>query len=312
MNKTILQHGRLLPSLEAALAGEFDIHPLWAESDPQAFLARHGGRFAGLVTSAQVGADAALMRALPSLKVISSFGVGFDKIDVDAARSLGIRVSNTPDVLNDCVADLTLGLIIDAARGLSAADRFVRRGEWQQGRFRLATRVTGKRLGIVGLGRIGRAVAKRAAGFDMEIRYTNSRPAENAPHEFMPALRDLAAWADFLVVTVAGGAGTHKLISADILSALGSKGFLINVSRGTVVDEEALVRALATGGIAGAGLDVFVDEPNVPPALLELDNVVLLPHIASGTHETRQAMADLVLQNLRGYFNEGALVTPVA
>lgn len=311
MNKTILQHGRLLSSLEATLASEFDIHPLWAESDPQSFLARHGERFAGLVTSAQVGADASLMRALPALKVITSFGVGFDKIDIDAARNLGIGVSNTPDVLNNCVADLTFGLIIDAARGLSAADRFVRRGEWQQGRFRLATQVTGKRLGIVGLGRIGRAVAKRAAGFDMHIRYTNSRPAENAPYEFVPALRDLAAWADFLVVTVAGGAGTRNLISADILSALGSKGFLINVSRGTVVDEEALVKVLANGEIAGAGLDVFVDEPNVPPALLELDNVVLLPHIASGTHETRQAMADLVLQNLRSYFDEGRLVTPV-
>ena len=311
MNKTILQHGRLLPSLEAALSREFDLHPLWSESDPDAFLARHGNRFVGVVTSAPVGASAALMQSLPALKVISSFGVGFDRIDLDAARSHGIHVSNTPNVLNNCVADLAIGLIIDAARGMSSADRFVRRGNWQQGRFPLATQVTGKRLGIVGLGRIGRAVAKRAAGFDMEIRYTNTHAVEDVSHEFVPALRDLAAWADFLVVTVSGGAGTRHLISRDILAALGAKGFLINVSRGSVVDEEALVTALLERSIGGAGLDVFADEPNVPAALLELDNVVLLPHIASGTHETRQAMADLVLQNLRSYFSEGRLVTPV-
>ncbi|SNS95316.1 Lactate dehydrogenase [Noviherbaspirillum humi] len=311
MSQRILQNGRLLPTLEDALAREFDIHPLWKEADPAAFLARHGAEFTGMVTSAVVGADGALMRSLPSLKVISSFGVGYDSIDIDTARALGIHVSNTPDVLNDCVADLAMGLLIDAARGLSAADRFVRRGDWLNAKFRLTTQVTKKRLGIVGLGRIGRAVARRAAGFEMDIRYHNRRPAEGVAHEYMASLEELARWADFLVVTAAGGAGTRHLISREVLQALGPDGFLINVARGTVVDEAALVAALRDGLIAGAGLDVFEKEPHVPPALFELDNVVLLPHIASGTHETRQAMSDLVLNNLRSYLREGRLLTPV-
>lgn len=310
MKKTLLQNGRLLPALESRLADEFDVHGLWSEPDPQAFLQRHGERFSGLVTSAPVGADAALMRALPRLEVIASFGVGFDKIDLDAARSRRVRVSYTPDVLNDCVADLAFGLLIDVARGISAADRYVRRGEWRNGRFPVTTRVSGKRLGIVGLGRIGQAIAKRADGFDMEVAYTNRRPAP-VPYRFEPTLADLAEWADFLVVAVAGGEGTKGLISRDILAALGPSGFLINVSRGTVVDEQALVEALRERAIAGAGLDVFENEPHVPQELLGLDNVVLLPHIASGTAETRKAMADLVLANLRSYFSTGELVTPL-
>jgi lactate dehydrogenase-like 2-hydroxyacid dehydrogenase len=311
MKKRILQNGRLLPSLEETLDRDFDVHPLWKESDPHAFLSRHGGEFIGLVTSAAVGANAAMMRTMPSLKIISSFGVGLDKIDLDAAKSLGIRVSNTPDVLNDCVADMAMALLLDVARGVSSADRFVRRGDWLRGKYRMATQVTGKKLGIVGLGRIGQAVAKRAGGFDMEVRYMNRRPVPGIPYPFVPSVTELAQWADFLVLTVAGGAGTTHLISKEVLKALGPEGFLINVARGTVVDEDALVSALSEGAIAGAGLDVFADEPNVPAALFDLDNVVLLPHIASATNETRKAMADLVLKNMQQYFTDGQLVTPV-
>lgn len=306
----ILQHGRLMPYLEQALAARYDLHPLYNEADPAAFLREHGSEFTALASSARFGADRALMQALPHLKVISSFGVGYDTFDLAFARERGIQIGYTPDVLNDCVADTAFGLLMDAARQFSAADRFVRRGEWLHKPYPLATRVSGKRLGIVGLGRIGRVVARRAGGFDMDIRYHNRNKVTDVPYAYEPTLRGLAEWADFLVVISAGGAATRHLISAEVLRALGPQGYLINVSRGSVVDEQALVAALQTGQIAGAGLDVYDDEPNVPPALFALDNVVLLPHVASGTHETRRAMADRVLSNFAGYFASG--VVPVA
>jgi hydroxypyruvate reductase len=312
MKPRVIQIGRLQTSLEAALAEEFDTHPLWREADATAFLAREGGKFVGMATSARFGADAKLMDALPALRVISNFGVGYETIDVAAAKQRGIAVANTPDVLTDCVADLAIGLMLNVARGLSAAERFVRRGDWLKAQFPLATRVSGKRLGILGLGRIGAAIAKRAHGFDMQIRYHNRRPVQGVAYEHVPALLELARWADFLVVAAAGGAATRNLVSGEVIEALGKKGFLVNVARGSVVDEPALVRALGEKRIAGAALDVFVDEPNVPPALMELDNVVLLPHIASGTHETRNAMGNLVLENLRAFFSSGRVVTPVA
>ncbi|MFL6665092.1 MAG: 2-hydroxyacid dehydrogenase [Rhizobacter sp.] len=305
-----------MPSLEARLAAAFDVHRLFDEPDPHAFLAAEGAAFAGLVTSAAVGADEALLRALPGLRVVSSFGVGLDKLDLAAAQRRGIAVGYTPDVLNDCVADLAFGLMLDVARGLSAADRYVRRGAWAgagspaTAPFPLGRKVSGARLGIVGLGRIGSTIARRAGGFDMSVRYHSRRPVADAPWPHEPSLLALAEWADYLVVIVAGGAGTRHLIGADVLDALGPRGFLINVSRGSVVDEAALVRALADKRIAGAGLDVFENEPNVPPALFALDNVVLLPHIASGTVETRQAMADRVFDNLELFFREGRLVSP--
>ena len=306
----ILQAGRLMPELESALAEQFDRVGLWNESDPKAFLATQGASFQALVTSKN-GADGALMDALPNIKAIAHFGVGYDTVDVAAAAKRGIPVSNTPDVLNDCVADVAIGLLIDAARGLSASDRFVRRGDWLKGQFPLTTRVSGKKLGIVGLGRIGQAIAKRALGFDMEIRYHSRRPVAGVAFAHEPSLVNLAEWCDFLLVMVSGGPATRHLVSADVIRALGPRGYLINVSRGTVVDEAALVDALVNRRIAGAGLDVFEDEPRVPDALKALDNVVLLPHIASGTKETRQAMADLVLANLHSIFKQGRLVTPV-
>jgi len=311
MKPQILQIGRLQAPLEAALAQEFDTHPLWRESDPDAFLAREGARFVGVATSARWGADAKTIAALPKLRVIANFGVGYDTIDIEAAKRAGVTVSNTPDVLTDCVADLAIGLLIDVARGLSAAERFVRRGDWLKAQFPLQTKVSGKRLGILGLGRIGRAIARRADGFDMQIRYHNRKPVEGVAYEYAASLVDLARWADFLVIAAAGGAVTRNLVSTEVIDALGPKGFVINVARGTVIDEPALVRALGEKRIAGAALDVFVDEPNIPAGLMELDNVVLLPHIASATLETRQAMGDLVMENLRSYFSTGRLVTPV-
>jgi lactate dehydrogenase-like 2-hydroxyacid dehydrogenase len=314
----LLQNVRLLPSLEEALAASYDVHRLTDEADPQAFLAARGGDFVGLVTSAAVGADAALIAALPRLKVISSFGVGLDRLDLAAAQQRGIAVGYTPDVLNDCVADLAFGLMLDVARGLSAADRFVRRGDWAAGsgpsalKFPLGRRVSGANLGIVGLGRIGQTIARRASGFDMAVRYHSRRPVAGVSWSHAPSLIELARWSDYLVVIAAGGAGTRHLVNAEVLDALGPQGFLINVSRGTVIDEAALVQALVERRIAGAGLDVFEHEPQVPATLFTLDNVVLLPHIASATHETRRAMAERVLDNLAAFFRGAGLVSAAA
>ncbi len=303
----VLQIGRLTPWLEQQLAADFDLTLLAQQPDARAYLAEHGAEFVAAVTSAAVGIDAALIESLPKLQVISSFGVGLDKIDLPAAARRGIPVGYTPDVLNDCVADTAFTLLLDVARRATEADRFVRQGGWLKDKFPLATRVSGKRLGIVGLGRIGRTIAKRASGFDMEVRYHNRRPAEGVPFGYEPSLVELARWADFLVIAAAGGAESRNLVSAEVLDALGPQGFLVNIARGTVVDEAVLVKVLQDKRIAGAGLDVYVDEPRVPEALLQLDNVVLLPHVASATHETRQAMSALVLENLRAFFAEGKL-----
>jgi lactate dehydrogenase-like 2-hydroxyacid dehydrogenase len=303
----ILQKGRLLPQLESALADNYDVHVLDPDADNSAWLAAHGHEFVGLASSARYGAERALIDALPNLRVISSFGVGYETIDVAHARERGIPVGYTPDVLNDCVADTAFALLMDVARRFSAADRFVRRGDWRKGQYPLTTRISGKKLGILGMGRIGRVIARRASGFDMAVRYHNRRELPDSPHAYEPTLKGLANWADFLVVASAGGPETRKLVDAGVLEALGPEGFLVNISRGSVIDEAALLDALRGGRIAGAGLDVFEKEPEVPEAFFALDNVVLLPHVASATRETRQAMADLVLENLRGFFAEGSV-----
>lgn len=306
----ILQIGRLLPWLEQTLADEFTLHRLVDESDPDGFLREHGAGFTGLVTPSWFGASAALQASLPSLRVISNFGVGLDKLDLASAAAKGIAVGYTPDVLNDCVADLAVALMLDVARRTVESDRFVRAGRWPEGGFGLGRQVSGARLGIVGLGRIGQTIARRVAGFDMPVRYHARHPVPGVPWDHEPSLLTLARWCDFLVVIVSGGAGTRHLVNDEVLNALGPQGFLVNVSRGSVIDEAALVKALQEGRIAGAGLDVYEDEPNVPPALMALDNVVLLPHIASNTHETRQAMAERVLANLRGFFRDGRMLSP--
>lgn len=312
MKPRLLQHLLVPPLLDTELNARYDVHPLWQEADPLAFLEQHGHEFTGYVTSARFGVDAATLAALPALKVISSFGVGTETLPLEAAHARGIAVGYTPEVLNDCVADTAFGLVIDVARRFSAADRFVRRGDWLKGQFPLATRVSGKRLGILGLGRIGQVVARRASGFDMEVRYHNRRPNPSVPYAYEATLESLASWADFLVVVSAGGPETRNLVSTRVLRALGPEGYLINVSRGSVVDEGALIQALEEGVIAGAGLDVYADEPRVPERLLALDQVVLLPHLASATHETRQAMADLVVDNLDAFYATGKVKVGVS
>ena len=308
----VLQMGRLpLPALETDLAAQYNVTCLTDQADPAAFLAAEGAQFSGVVTAASIGLKSEVIAALPNLQVISSFGVGFDSLDIAAAQSRGITVGYTPGVLNDCVADMAFALMLDVSRGVAASDRFVRRGEWPKARYAPQTRVSGKRLGIVGMGRIDQAIAERASGFRMEVGYHNRRPVADCTLQYFSSVMDLAHWADYLVIAVAGGPATRHMVNSEVLQALGANGYLINIARGTVVDEAALIDALTHQRIAGAGLDVFEDEPNVPAALMALDNVVLTPHIASGTHDTRRAMADLVLENLRSFYATGAVREPV-
>ncbi|PUA79901.1 2-hydroxyacid dehydrogenase [Nocardioides currus] len=254
---------------------------------------------------------AAELDALPGLRAIANFGVGYDNIDVEEATRRGVVVSNTPDVLTDAVADLSVLLVLDVLRQGSAADRFVRRGEWAAGkRYPLTREVRGSVVGILGLGRIGEAVAERLVPFGAEIAY-HSRSAKDVAWAYHESTVALAEASDVLVVLTPGGAGTEHLVDAAVLDALGPDGFLVNVSRGSVVDEVALVAALEAGRIAGAGLDVFADEPHVPAALLDRDDVVLLPHVGSATDQTREAMARLVLDNVAAFLERGELVTPV-
>ncbi|MCW2557831.1 MAG: lactate dehydrogenase-like oxidoreductase [Mycobacterium sp.] len=311
--RTVLQVGPLKPSLARALS---DGHAAYLLPDEPAareeFLSTHGGDVTAVVTSGRSGVDATLMRALPRLGAIVNFGVGYDTTDVDAAAALGIGVSNTPDVLTDCVADTAVGLMIDVMRQFSAADRYVRAGSWPvTGNYPLTRQVSNTRVGIIGLGRIGTAIAKRLSAFGCSISYHNRHEVQWSPYRYVDSPVQLAGGVDVLVVAAAGGSGTVKLVDGAVLDALGADGFLVNIARGSVIDEPALIAALLDGRLAGAGLDVFVDEPKVPDELLTMDNVVLLPHVASGTVETRTAMEELTLRNLDAFLKTGQLVTPV-
>lgn len=316
MPTSVLQLGPRHPHLDRALAaaaadGAFAVVHLADQPHADAFLAADGAMFEVVVTTAVAGLDAATIARLPNLRAVASFGVGYDAIDLAATAAAGVVVSNTPGVLDDCVADTAIALMIDVARRFSAADRYVRRGEWARGPYRLGARFSGRRLGIVGLGHIGRAIAKRAAAFDMDIRYMQRREDVDAPYAFEPDLVALARWADFLAVAVAGGESTRGLISRDVLDALGPDGFVVNVARGSVLDEAALVEALRDGRLGGAGLDVYVDEPRVPAELLDRDDVVLLPHVGSATAHSRTAMAELTAANVLQFVRTGSLLTPI-
>ena len=268
-----------------------------------------------IFASGESKVTAELIAQLPALEIISVMGVGYDGIDVAAATAHGVVVTHTPDVLNDDVADLAIGLMLSAARQLPAADRHVRTGLWPQGPMPLARKMSGARIGIVGMGRIGQAIAQRALGFNMTVAYTARSAKPALPWAYWPDAVSLAAVSDFLVVITPGGAGTRKLINAEVLAALGAsspqKGILVNVARGSVVDEAALIEALEQGVIAGAGLDVFEAEPNVPERLRALPQVVLAPHIGSATGQTRQAMADLAFDNLQCQLSGQPVRTPV-
>jgi lactate dehydrogenase-like 2-hydroxyacid dehydrogenase len=302
---TILVVGRLEPSLDTQLAARYTPLQLPVEeAEAQAVTV--------IVCGGRPGVDAALMDALPQLGAIVNFGAGVDAIDVDAARARGIGVSNTPDVLSDTVADTALGLILDTMRGFAAADRYVRAGRWAaEGPFPYTRDLTGSRVGIVGLGRIGSAIATRLLGFDCAIAYHNRSEIPGSPYRYAASPVELAASVDVLVIATAGGPDSAHLVDRGVMEALGPQGYLVNVARGSVVDQDTLIELLAAGGLAGAGLDVYAGEPQVPAELLDLDNVVLLPHVGSATARTRTAMATLAMRNLEEFLTSGQLVTPI-
>ncbi|WFE74927.1 2-hydroxyacid dehydrogenase [Roseinatronobacter sp. S2] len=259
--------------------------------------------------SMAIGAD--LFARMPKLEIVAKFGVGYDNVDVDAARAANVVVTNTPDVLTDEVADLAIGLLIATVRQIPQADRFLREGKWPSGSFPLSRSLRGRRVGILGLGRIGHAIARRVVAMGLDVAYCTRTARQGVPYAYYDTPLALARACDVMIVVVPGGPATDGLVGADVIEALGPDGVLINVARGSVVDEQALVRALADGHLGAAGLDVFTDEPNVPAALMALQNAVLLPHIGSGTGATRDAMGDLVLANLESWFAGRGPLTPV-
>lgn len=306
----VLAVAKLHPFYLQALQTLYTVHDRTHTEDPAAFAAL-APRIVGVAGTGEASVPRSLLAQLPQAKVVSVFGVGYDGVDVGAAIEFGIPVTHTPDVLTDDVADLAMGLVLSVGRAIPQADQFVRAGRWPAGPIALARKVSGARMGIVGLGRIGKAIAQRAKAFGMSIAYTARSEKPDSGFTFYPSTLELAAHVDFLVAITPGGTGTRHLINAQVLQALGPRGFLINVARGSVVDESALIEALQQGTIAGAGLDVFAHEPQVPEALWRLSNVVLTPHMASATTETRQAMADLAFANMQAGISGQPLRTPV-
>jgi lactate dehydrogenase-like 2-hydroxyacid dehydrogenase len=295
----------------ATLQNEFTTHLLSEAPDRTAFLKQHAGSVRGLATFGPMSVDGRLMDALPKLEIISNFGVGVDAINLDDARKRNIIVTNTPDVLNECVADTALGLILNTVRKFPQSEVYLRGGNWaSRGPYPLTTSIGGKTLGVLGLGRIGEAIASRAAACGMKIRYHN-RSRKDVPHPYDPDPVTLARNSDVLIVVTPATAETSRIINAAVLDALGPDGYLVNIARGSVVDEPVLLRYLQEKRIAGAGLDVFADEPRVPPEFFTLDNAVIFPHVASATVETRKAMGDLQIENLRRHFAGQPVLTRV-
>lgn len=307
----LLQIGNVTDWMRDRFESEFVVHKLFDQPDRAAFLSETGARILAVATDGHWGVPDDVLAALPNLRVISSYGVGYDAIDADAAAARGILVSHTPDVLNDEVADTAVMLWLAVSRRLIPADRWARSGAWEkQGNFPLARTVQNRTVGILGLGRIGQTIARRAQAFDARIIY-HARSARDVSYRFVPELVEMAREADVLVCITPGGASTRHLVGAEALAALGPDGILINVSRGSVVDETALVAALSDGTLGGAGLDVFEDEPRIPEALKSMDNVVLTPHVGSATVETRRAMGALTCDNLSKFLADGTVLTPV-
>lgn len=302
----------MLASVVAALEEQFILHCLWKEADPDAFLASHGPRIRGLAASTLAGRiDGNWFDRLPALEIVANFGVGYDNLDVEAAAARGIVVTNTPGVLDEEVADLTVGLLLATLRRIPQADRYVRDGKWQSGPFPLSPTLRGRRIGILGLGAIGKAVARRLDAFGVAIAYHGRSRQADVAYDYHASPAALAAACDVLIAVVPGGAATRHLIDAEVFAALGPDGVFINVARGSVVDQKAMVKALEEGIILSAGLDVYDDEPHVPEALRTLPNAVLLPHIGSASQHTRAAMGQLVVDNLAAWFRTGHAISPV-
>jgi len=301
----VLQLVKLRPEVQAELEARYRVH---GRDD----LDKVAGIVRAVVTNGHSGPPPDVIDRLPKLEIIASGSVGYDGIPVEYARSKGIPVTNTPEVLNDDVADLAIGLMIMTARRLVASDRYVRDGRWpKEGDYPLARKASGKRVGILGLGRIGKAIAKRAEAMGSHIAYHGRKPVEGVPYKYYADLVELAKNSDFLIVIIPATPQTNRIVGKAVIEALGPGGILVNVARGAVVDEDALVAALKDGKLGGAGLDVFVNEPQVPAELFAMDNVTLLPHVGSATYETRRAMSQLVLDNLDAHFAGRPLLTEI-
>lgn len=310
----ILVLGKPTPFVSGLIEEAFALHKLWEAPDPKALLAEIGPRIRGVV--AGFGGHAAFGREivsqLPNLEIVASHGVGYDHIDAAYIGTTKVIVTNTPDVLTDEVADLAIGLLLATIREIPQSDRFLRAGGWLKGAYRLSTSLRTRRIGIVGLGRIGKAVAHRLEAFGVPIAYHGRSRQSDVAYRYYPSLVDMASDVDTLISVAPGGAATHHMINAPVLAALGPEGILINVGRGTVVDEQALIAALKAKAILSAGLDVFEDEPRVPAELIAMDHVVLLPHVGSASHHTRQGMGQMVVDNLTSWFAGRGPISPVS
>jgi lactate dehydrogenase-like 2-hydroxyacid dehydrogenase len=298
----LLMAGNLEQHL-GSLEEKCTIHRYYSATDKAGLLEEVGDQIQVIGTNGHIGCSAELMAKLPRLEMIGCFGVGYDAIDVKEARKRRICVTNTPDVLNDAVAELALGLMISLSRKIPQSDRFVRAGEWPNGEYPLTSELAGKTVGVVGLGRIGKEVARRLQAMKMRVVYHGRNEQPNEPYVYYADIEQMAHEIDWMVVCLPGGGSTDQIISESVLKALGAKGHLVNVARGTVVDESALCRCISDGTLAGAALDVFEKEPQVPSILIESDNVVLTPHAASATGKTRHDMGELVIQNIAAYLD---------
>lgn len=312
MAKAILVLGGLLPEEMRSLEGHFVVLKPTKDNDPELMLSEHQNDIVGVVATPSKPVSAQLMEALPNLELIAQFGVGTDNIDKEAAARLNIAVTNTPDLVTADTADIALTLLLGVARRAFESDLYVRVGQWFSAPMGLGHSLTGKTVGVLGLGNIGQAIAKRVSAFDMNVIYHSRTQKDDVPYEYCDNLIDMAAKSDFLVCACPGGEATHHIVDQSVLEALGSQGYLVNIARGTVVDEQALVAALHNKKLAGAGLDVYENEPYVPEGLLKMDNVVLLPHIGTATVETRTKMGKLVVENIMAHFEGKPLKTPVA
>jgi lactate dehydrogenase-like 2-hydroxyacid dehydrogenase len=309
----VLMPAKGMDLIEEQLSARLPLHRLWLEPNPDLWLAEWGPRIRAIATTGgHAPLDDAYMRQYPKLEIISSFGVGYDNIDAKAAAQLGIMVTNTPGVLDDEVADTTLGLMIMTVRQLPQAERYLRAGRWSaKGAYPLSPSLRGRTVGILGLGRIGKAIATRVGAFGLDVVYHGRHAQADVPYRYYSSLVDMAKAVDILIVVAPGGPGTRHIINAEVLEALGPDGVLINVARGTLVDEKALIEALRNKTILAAGLDVFENEPSVPQELIALENAVLLPHVGSASIRTRRAMAECVVSNLFAWADGKPPLTPV-
>jgi lactate dehydrogenase-like 2-hydroxyacid dehydrogenase len=309
----ILLPSGLPPLIMDGIAKFATVHKLWEAPDPEALMASLKDRIRGMATSSIVTMpiDGKLMARFPKLEIVAHLGVGYDLVDANWAAAHGVTVTHTPDVLNDEVADLAMGLLLATVRQVPQADAFVRAHKWPKGGFPLTATLRGRTMGIYGLGRIGKAIAQRAEAFGLKIAYFGRRAQPGVAYPFHASLTELARACDILMIIAPGTAETRNTVNAEVLEALGPEGIVINVARGSLVDEAALIEALRTKKILGAGLDVFADEPHVPQALIDLEHVVLLPHVGSASHHTRRAMGQLVVDNLLHWAEGKGPLTPV-